>query len=348
MKLHKLSIVCSLMLFVSTVVSAKIVFQSNRDGNSEIYVMNDDGTQVQRLTNNPLYDAIPMWSPDGRTIAFMRDLYSAGVGKGQQYDLFIMKADGSNQRNLTDHPALDVKPSWSPDGRHLAFTSSRSGRWEIHIMDILSGSVKQLTDSAKRDGYAGSPDWSPNGKQIAYELALRGQGRHIYIMDADGKNAKPLTKAAQLLIPGQAIMRFAPLWSPDGQQILYIESTFAKDQGKVRVISDKLFVCHSDGSKLRKLPIPKGWEITTACWAADGTDIFFAAIENGLVKPGGNFEIYRYNRVNRQITNLTNHPRGDVSPDWLGQNFSVSPVRKLSTRWGDIKRKAVTEGSSIP
>ena len=346
MKLHKLSIVCSLMLFVSTVVSAKIVFQSNRDGNSEIYVMNDDGTQVQCLTNNPLYDAIPMWSPDGRTIAFMRDLYSAGVGKGQQYDLFIMNADGSNQQNLTAHPAQDGNASWSPDGRSLAFTSNRSGTLEIHIMDILSGSVKQLTNSAKRDGYAMVPSWSPNGKQIAYELALRGQGRHIYIMDADGKNTKPLTKAAQLPIPGQAIMRFAPRWSPDGQQILYIESTFAKDQGKVRVISDKLFVCHSDGSKLRKLPIPKGWQMATACWAADGTDIFFDAVENGLVKPGGNFEIYRYNRVNRQITNLTNHPRGDVAPDWLGQNFSVSPVRKLSIQWGEIKQRGLAESLS--
>ena len=346
MKLHKLSIVYSLMLFVSTVVSAKIVFQSNRDGNSEIYVMNDDGTQVQRLTNDPLYDTIPMWSPDGSTIAFMRDLHSAGAGKGQQFDLFIMNADGRNQRNLTDHPALDVNQSWSPDGRHLAFTSSRSGNWEVHIMDILSGSVKQLTNSAKREGHAGSPDWSPNGKQIAYELALRGQGRHIYIMDADGKNAKPLTEMAQLPIPGQAIMRVGPRWSPDGQQILYIEVTLAKDQGKVRMISNKLFVCQSDGSKLRKLPIPKEWEITSACWAADGTDIFFDAVENGLVKQGGNFEIYRYNRANRQITNLTNHPRGDVSPDWLGQNFSVSPVGKLSIQWGEIKQRGLAESLS--
>lgn len=348
MKLHKLSIVCGLMLFVSTLAPAKIVFQSNRDGNSEIYVMNDNGTQVQRLTNDPLYDALPMWSPDGSTIAFMRDLHSAGAGKGQQFDLFIMNADGSNQRNLTDHPALDIHQSWSPDGRHLAFTSSRSGTWEVHIMDILSGSVKQLTNSAKHDGQAGSPDWSPDGKQIAYELALRAQGRHIYIMDADGKNAKSLTKGAPLPIPGQAIMRVGPRWSPDSQQILYIEVTLAKDQAKVRMISNKLFVCHSDGFKLRKLPIPKEWEITSACWVADGTDILFVAIEDGLVKQGGNFEIYQYNRVSRRITNLTNHPKGDVSPDWLGQNFSVSSAEKLSIQWGAIKRRGLTESLSTP
>ena len=82
MQRHKLSIVCFLVLFLSTAASAKIVFKSKRDGNGEIYVMNDDGSQIRRLTNTPLSDGSPRWSPDGRTIAFDIDLHSAGRGKG--------------------------------------------------------------------------------------------------------------------------------------------------------------------------------------------------------------------------------------------------------------------------
>ena len=82
MQLHKLSIACVLVLFCSTVASAKILFRSTREGNGEIYVMNDDGSEVRRLTNTPLSDAAPRWSPDGRTIAFATDMHSAGQVRG--------------------------------------------------------------------------------------------------------------------------------------------------------------------------------------------------------------------------------------------------------------------------
>ena len=333
MQPHKLSIACVLILFLSIPAPSKILFVSSRDIKSEIYMMNDDGSQVRRLTNDLLYNGTPRWSPDGRTITFHTDLHSAGGGKGQQYDLFIMNADGSNQRNLTQHPALDIKPSWSPDGHRLAFVSTRTrNRWEIFMMDIASGKVEQLTDSTKVDGYATSPSWSPDGKHIAYELAMAGKGRDIYIMNADGKHARPLSnRKEQLVGNNNLILRYVPRWSPDGKRILYIETEHGPD---FRPVSDKLVIRRSDGSNPQSLPIPKGWLINKGCWAADGTEILFTA-----KKPGGNYEIYRYNRFSGEITNLTNHPRNDYVSDWLSDNLSVASVEKLSILWGAIKQE---------
>jgi Tol biopolymer transport system component len=248
-----------------------------------------------------------------------------------------MNADGSNQRNLTQHPALDTKPSWSPDGHRLAFASSRSGLWEIYVIDISSGEVEQLTDSTKVDGYASSPSWSPDGKHIAYELARNGKGRDIYIMDADGKNARSIANREEPLIRGNhTILRHFPRWSPDGKRILYTEIEYAPG---LKPVASRLVVRRSDGSNPQVLPTPKGWRMNAGCWASDGAEILFGARENGLVKPGGNYEIYRYNRFSGKITNLTNHPSSDYGPDWLSDNLSVSPGERLSTLWGVIKRE---------
>jgi Tol biopolymer transport system component len=84
-----------------------IAFQSSRDGNYEIYVMNADGTEQTRLTDNSARDMNPSWSPDGRKIAF----HSRRDGNNE---IYIMNADGSEQRNLTNNPAHDWLPSWSP------------------------------------------------------------------------------------------------------------------------------------------------------------------------------------------------------------------------------------------
>ena len=106
-------------LMVCVDVQAQIVFSSERDGNPEIYVMDTNGGNQRRLTNNPDDDWEPSWSPDGKRIAFSSDRDGAS-------EIYVMDADGSNQLNLTNNnPGLDSSPSWSPDGKRIAFSSNR-------------------------------------------------------------------------------------------------------------------------------------------------------------------------------------------------------------------------------
>jgi Tol biopolymer transport system component len=102
-----------------------IVFHSERDGNMEIYVMNTDGSDQRRLTNNDADDVCPAWSPDGTQIAFVSN-------RGGNDEIYVMNADGSGQRRLTNNDADDGFPAWSPDGMRIAFDSGRGGDWEIY------------------------------------------------------------------------------------------------------------------------------------------------------------------------------------------------------------------------
>src|SRR5207244_703508 len=87
---------------------SNILFETNRDGNYEIYVMNADGSSQVNLTNNPASDADPAWSPDGSKIAF-------NSSRDGNVEVYVMNADGSSLRNLTNNPARDLRPAWSPD-----------------------------------------------------------------------------------------------------------------------------------------------------------------------------------------------------------------------------------------
>ena len=99
-------------------------------------------------------------------------------------EIYVMDADGGNQENLTNHPAYDAQPDWSPDGTKIAFVSTRDDAGsQIHVMDADGRNVIRLTDvpGGKRD-----PDWSPDGRQIAFSVDGRDED-YIAVMDADGK-----------------------------------------------------------------------------------------------------------------------------------------------------------------
>jgi len=138
-------------------VNGRIAFESRRGGGeSEIFTMKADGSDVVRLTNNAVADSAPDWSPDGTRIVFDRAVGSAG-----NTDIEVMNADGSGQTALTSDPAPETDAVWSPDGTKIAFTRREAGdTGEIYVMNADGSAQTNLTNSSGADESA--PAWSPD------------------------------------------------------------------------------------------------------------------------------------------------------------------------------------------
>ena len=138
---------------------SKIVFISARDGgNREIYVMNADGSEQTRLTSTDQWESHPQWSPDGTKIAYTGFTQDYPDLLHTTYDIWVMNPDGTNQTKLTDNPAVDEMPEWSPDGTKIAFHSFRDFNWEIYIMDPDGSNQTRITNNLNFDAY---PAWRP-------------------------------------------------------------------------------------------------------------------------------------------------------------------------------------------
>ena len=315
-------------LIVAIDAQAQIAFVSKRDGNFEIYVMDNDGGNPRRLTNNPAKDLAPSWSPDGKRIAFIsdRDGHPDRAPGWFTDEIYVMDADGGNEQNLTNHPSDDRSPSWSPDGTRIAFQSyrdnDRNHNIEIYVMAADGSNLQRLTNNLAADE---DPAWSPDGKRIVFSSAREGHFMdahknitdEIYVMDADGGNQQRLTENRN--------NDWDPVWSPDGQRI-----AFAADRKGDRVKFD-IYVMDADGGNQQKLTNNRiiDWDPS---WSPNGERIAFVSTRDE------NSEIYVMDADGGNLQNLTNHPHSDSGPAWLNSPFSVSPAGKKFTIWGRLKQ----------
>jgi Tol biopolymer transport system component len=159
-----------------------IVFTSLKDGDLEIYTMNVDGSNVKRLTSTAGYDGGPWWSPDGTKIVYRahhpkdttelrqyRDLLAQGFIRPSKVELFVMNADGSDNRQITNLGGANFGPSWTPDGKRIIFSSNhknpRSGNFDLFLVDLDGRNLEQVTTNGVFDGF---PMFSPDGKQLIW------------------------------------------------------------------------------------------------------------------------------------------------------------------------------------
>ncbi len=213
-------------------------------------------------------------------------------------DLILINPDTGDAKNLTNHPAADTMPAWSPDGRHIAFSSDRAGGNNLFLMDADGGNLRQLTHEKAGVGCF-SATWSSDGKRIAYSRA-EGDGHEVWVVGADGKRPHRLASRAG-----------HPTWSPDGKQIAFVSVADGFAQSRLCVMNAngshvhplttdyrgtmypawspdgqwivfscmadgvlELFLIHPDGAGLRRLTY-LGWMNAFPAWSADGRGITF-------------------------------------------------------------------------
>ena len=297
----------------------QIVFQSDRDGNYEVYVMDADGKNQRNITNHPATDRVPAWSPDGTTIAFISNRDAAGVEWA--YDIYVMDADGKNQRRLTNNPAGEWYPAWSPDGQSIAFCSKgdRGNFWGIYVMDPDGKNQRRLTDDP---AWGGSEDlypaWSPDGQMIAF-YSTADENEEIYVMDADGKNHRRLTNSPA--------WDAHPAWSPDGQSIAFISEREGDENAEV-------YIMDADGKNQRNITNHPATDMGPA-WSPDSTIIAFSSDRDAAEWV---FDIYVMDANGKNLHNITDHPADDSSPDFHPAFvYPVSPAGKLKSTWGRIR-----------
>ncbi|MGH3684817.1 MAG: DPP IV N-terminal domain-containing protein [Pseudonocardiaceae bacterium] len=281
----------------------KIVFQSDRDGNNEIYLMNADGSNQTRLTSNPAADTQPALSPDGARIAF------ASTRDGNS-EIYVMKADGTGLTRLTNDPAADTQPVFSPDGTQIAFTkrfgSGEAANNEIFVMNAFTGAGQtNLTSNPASDD---QPAYSPDGR-IAF-VRFQNATRNIYIMNGNGTGQANLTN--------NSASNGGPVFGPDGR-IAFFSNKDANN--------NEIYLMNPDGTGVTRLTNnPAADERPT--FSPDGTKIIFTTDRSG------NREI--------DVTNTNTNTNGNSGALNLSTNPAVDDWARWSPIPGTVTTTTLT------
>ena len=305
--------------------NGRIAFMRHDDeGHWQIWTANPNMTAVRKITDGPYDNAFPVWSPDGRRLAFA-STRSDTAGTGAINDIFVMNADGSGVTQVSESIGWSSEPTWSPDGKLIAFHSD-AGDWPtslgLFVVHPDGTGQRRLTTLSPDLIDQGSARFSPDGSKLLFTqatgtfvqrgAALKGINLALFTINIDGTGTRRLTPWGIHAAEGD--------WSPDGTRIVI--GTFVEHLGH----TNRLMIVNADGSNLRPLTHDHGTtgvgrfealqveQSYNPTWSPDGTTIMFSHLE---LTSDGEF-----------ISGLQS-----IAPNGNGQHW-ISQVDEHQADWG--------------
>lgn len=349
---------------VDATPTGQIAFVSERDGNTEIYLINADGSGLQRLTDNPGFDMSPDWSPDGERIAFVSE--RDGVA-----GLYSMAADGSDLQRLSGAPEGDTAPVWasqgiytplwSPDGAWIAFGSwNEAGGLDVFAIRPDGTDLRRLTTGMNSSAMS----WSPASQALTFHTVETSSPSQIYLVGLDGlepynltsdvedhgfpdwspldtyiayttDNLNPRIEIRHRHIPvvgggvtDTGVSGSMSRWSPDGQWLAY------------RDIEQQLAVMRIDGSDQRQLTGVSG-TVRLFDWSPDSQHLaFLNSSATGQSAPTSPVSLYTVRMDGTEPRLLTDEAMPQVRPAWRPDPSLASSVPTIEPT--DVPRSTAT------
>jgi Tol biopolymer transport system component len=181
-----------------------VLYQSDRNGNWDIYVLDVASGTERQLTSSTADDVNACWSPDADWLIFQSN-------RSGTWNIYLLQVSTGTEYTVTDRPYDIVVPSWSPNGRQISFFTDWGGQWDLFVMDVDGSNVKRITDGS---GNAGNATWSPEGDRIAYQVALfDNESTDVFTYD--------LTNDQQYQLTSFTGADSAPTWDCGGSNISF-------------------------------------------------------------------------------------------------------------------------------